>query len=214
MTIRVVRLPPTLERCRERLSGTRAARCGATICMRFPTAAATDSADVGGGGSLSDYAVRLRREGMHRGIFHGREVVIISDGSKWIENSASAVFAGMDQTFILDQFHVLEKLSDTLIEMLSDEARRKAAYKRLKKLVMDGKASQVIGELAPEASRHDKVAEFIGYCRSNLHRMRYDEYRRRGIPVGSGIIEGGCKHVVVDCLKKSDSHWSRARTAA
>ena len=111
----------------------------------------------------------------------------------------------MDQAFILDQVHVLENLSDALEEMLSDEAKRKVAFARPKKLVKAGKASQAIDELAPEAGRREKVAEFIGYCRSSLHRMRYDEYRRRGPPGGSGIIEGGCKHVVVDRLEKSRS---------
>jgi len=113
----------------------------------------------------------------------------------------------MDQTFILDQFHVLEKLSDALKEMLSDEAKRKAAYARLKKPVKAGKSSQAIGELAPEAGRREKVAEFIGYCRSSLHRMRYDEYRRRGPP-------GSARSSLREAASMSSSNASRRAAAA
>ena len=63
-------------------------------------------------------------------------------------------------------------------------------------------------ELTPEAGKHENVGEFVGYCRSSPRQMRCDEYRRRGLPVGSGVIEGGCKHVVVDRLKESGSRWS------
>lgn len=31
--------------------------------------------------------------------------------------------------------------------------------------------------------------------------MRYDEYLREGSPIASGVIEGACRHLVIDsCL--------------
>ena len=181
-----------------------------TVAGSITQSSVIDSAEVSGAGSLSDFAARLWREAVRRGSFLAQEIVLLSDGAKWIENAAKTVFAGMNLTLILDLYHVLEKLQEALKAMIPDEAERKTAFDRLKALVKDGKAAAVIAELAPFADRFEAVMEFVRYCRSNLHRMRYDEYRRRGLPVGSGVIEGGCKHIVADRLKKSGSRWSVA----
>ena len=117
----------------------------------------------------------------------------------------------MKLTLILDLYHVLEKLQEALKAMIPDEAERKAAFDRLKALVKDGKAAAVIAELAPFADRFEAVMEFVRYCRSNLHRMPLRRITDvAGLPVGSGVVEGGCKHIVADRLKKSGSRWSVA----
>ena len=124
---------------------------------------------------------------------------------------ASALFAGMDLTFILDRFRALEKLRDAPEAMIPDDAEHGATHGRLKQLAEDGKVSQAPVELGPEAERREKNArEFVGNCLSNPHRMHYRENGRRCLPVCSGIIDGSCKHVVVDRLKKSGSLWSVA----
>ena len=66
----------------------------------------------------------------------------------------------------------------------------------------------MIRELSPYAAVHDAVAKCVGYFRNNIHRMRYDEYRAKGMPVGSGVIEGGCKSVICGRMKKSGARWS------
>ncbi len=136
------------------------------------------------------------------------EVVILSDGAKWIESAMHKVFAGLRTTCVRDIFPVLERLQDALKEMVTDGTRRKAAFDRLKDLIRAGNAVLAIAERAPYGRRGPAVAEFVRDCRPNLDRMRNDEYRRRGIPCGSGVIKGGCWTVVVDRLKKSDSRWS------
>ena len=86
--------------------------------------------------------------------------------------------------------------------------RRKAACDRLKDLIRAGNAVLASEEPAPYGRRDPAVAEFVRDCRPNLYRMRDDESRRRGMPCGSGVIEGGCRTVVVDRLKTSGSRWS------
>ena len=39
--------------------------------------------------------------------------------------------------------------------------------------------------------------------------MRYDEYRRLGIPLGSGVTEAGCKTVYTQRLKLSGMRWKK-----
>ena len=37
--------------------------------------------------------------------------------------------------------------------------------------------------------------------------MNYPEYRERGLPDGSGVVEASCKHVVGDRLKRTGMRW-------
>jgi len=45
-----------------------------------------------------------------------------------------------------------------------------------------------------------------------LHRkkkfMRYDKYLAKGYPIGSGVVEGACGHVVKDRMEGSGMRWS------
>lgn len=46
------------------------------------------------------------------------------------------------------------------------------------------------------------------YYRGNAGRMKYDEYRRNGWFIGSGVIESGCKTVIGQRFKQSGMIWS------
>ena len=37
--------------------------------------------------------------------------------------------------------------------------------------------------------------------------MHYDEYLAAGYPVASGIIEGACRHIIVDRMEGSGMRW-------
>ena len=51
----------------------------------------------------------------------------------------------------------------------------------------------------PKSSR-DTLASALGYFFNNRHRMRYEEYLAQGYPIGSGVAEGACRHLVKDRL--------------
>jgi len=38
--------------------------------------------------------------------------------------------------------------------------------------------------------------------------MKYDEFRRQGLFVGSGVVEAGCRTVIGQRLKQSGMHWT------
>ena len=48
----------------------------------------------------------------------------------------------------------------------------------------------------------------MGYFTKNKERMRYAEFRKRGLFVGSGVVEAGCRTVVAQRLKQSGMHWT------
>ncbi len=59
---------------------------------------------------------------------------------------------------------------------------------------------------APEVI--DLVRTEAGYFEANAERMRYPEFRRRGMFVGTGVMEAGCKTVVGSRLKQSGMFWT------
>src|SRR5438874_13475617 len=47
-----------------------------------------------------------------------------------------------------------------------------------------------------------------GYFSANALRMQYPVFRRQGLPVGSGAVESGAKHLVQHRMKRAGMHWS------
>jgi hypothetical protein len=75
----------------------------------------------------------------------------------------------------------------------------------------DGKIEALIRLLRAVADAHPDLAEEMGaeinYFETNKERMRYREFRERGLFVGSGVIEAGCK-TVLGGLKQSGMFWT------
>ena len=59
-------------------------------------------------------------------------------------------------------------------------------------------------------TRLDQIKISCGYLESNAQRMRYNEYPSVGYPIGSGIIEGACRHIIVGRLEESGMRWVMA----
>ena len=57
-------------------------------------------------------------------------------------------------------------------------------------------------------SKEDDLDKALGYFESNAPRMRYKWFRSRGLFVGSGAIEAGCKAVIGQRLKLSGMRWT------
>ena len=44
--------------------------------------------------------------------------------------------------------------------------------------------------------------------------MRYDEYLKAGYPIGSGVAEGACRHLVKDRMERTGMRWTLAGAQA
>jgi hypothetical protein len=51
--------------------------------------------------------------------------------------------------------------------------------------------------------------EETGYFERNQERMDYPRYARAGLPIGSGAVEGACKHLVTARFKQAGMRWGR-----
>ena len=60
----------------------------------------------------------------------------------------------------------------------------------------------------------DGLAQVHKYIKDNEEEMRYDVFRGKGYDIGSGAVEGCCKHVVGKRLKQSGMIWARTGSSA
>jgi hypothetical protein len=156
------------------------------------------------------FAGLVEAEGIRRGAGHVRQLTILGDGAAWIWNIATAKFP--EATQIVDLFHAREHLHDlarSLEFMLGDQKGDWLAA-RLEDLDygdIDGicAAARVYPLAGVKKTELDTA---LGYFENNAPRMRYKWFRSRGLFVGSGAVESGCKAVIGQRLKLSGMHWT------
>ena len=152
----------------------------------------------------------VKAEGIRRGADHVRQLTVIGDGAAWIWNLAAATFP--EATCIAGLFHArehLHSLTRSLEFMLGDRKDEWLAA-RLEDLdygYIDGIAAAV-REYPLEGIKKDETDRELGYFLNNAPRMRYHWFRSRGLFVGSGVVEAGCKSVIGQRLKQSGMHWT------
>jgi hypothetical protein len=164
--------------------------------------------------TAGDFGGRLRREAFRRGICQSRRTVLLGDGAPWVWELGRVNFP--NAIAILDYYHAREHLT-LLVEALAGKDTPAAAHliKRWESWLWEGHiqrllkaAQQRVRRCPPQAS--DAVATQLGYFQKNQSRMRYGEFRRLGLFIGSGVVEAGCKTVVGQRAKQSGMCWTEA----
>ena len=160
----------------------------------------------------SAFGDMVKAEGIRRGAGHVRQFTILGDGAAWIWNIATDKFPGATQ--IVDLFHARQHLSSltrSLEFMLLDRKDQWLAA-RLEDLDygdIDG-IEAAVRKYPLEGVKKDEVEKELGYFLNNAPRMRYRWFRSRGLFVGSGVVESGCKAVIGQRLKMSGMRWTVA----
>jgi hypothetical protein len=138
------------------------------------------------------------------------QIHALGDGAEWVRLQTSEVF-GSQGTFLCDFFHVSEYLAEAAPSCrakLPDQWRR-TQQKRLKR----GALEKVIQALAEHLEPADKPEEAAPV--NNAHRylsnrkdcLDYPRALRLDLPIGSGMVESGHRHVLQSRLKKAGAAW-------
>jgi hypothetical protein len=178
----------------------------------YPIRAPDSTTYTGAVETAEEFGPRLYREACHRGWSRALLRVVMGDGAEWIWNLAALHFPGAIE--IVDLYHARQHLWDLARRLYpNDEGKQKAWMKRHQKRLLDkGKIEKLVGLLRAIPSRNSELAEKIrteaDYFARNAERMRYPQFRRRHLFVGSGVIEAGCKTVVASRLKRSGMFWT------
>jgi hypothetical protein len=155
------------------------------------------------------FADLLLAEARRRNMGAAKETIFISDGAKWLKEIARTCFP--QATRILDFYHAAEHLHElvnTLHTPGSTEAKRRAKKwtRWLLRDNVDGIISEAT-ELASQELAQDVAAQLV-YFRENRQAMMYGTFRKRGLFIGSGVVEAGCKSLIGKRLKQSGMFWS------
>jgi hypothetical protein len=154
---------------------------------------------------------RLYGEAVRRGLDNAEETVVLGDGAAWITGIVETHFPTATQ--IIDLYHAREHVSELCkVLFISDEAKTRGYRTRWWTLLDDGQVETILREaqrhLPRSGDRRKKATSEIAYLDRNKKRMRYDQFRARGLFVGSGVVEAGCKTIIGQRLKQSGMEWS------
>jgi hypothetical protein len=161
--------------------------------------------------TAEEFGRRMYTEAWQRGWSRAGKKVIIADGAVWIWNIADREFPGAIQ--IVDLYHAREHLWVLAGKLFStDDCQRKRWATGLQKTLDAGKIESLVGQLRSFRASSTDAAELLrleaDYFERNRERMRYPDFHRQKLFVGSGVIEAACRTVIAKRLKQSGMFWT------
>lgn len=173
------------------------------------------------------FARQLVAVAQRRGLGWAQRVVVLGDGARWIWKLADRRFPQAVQ--IVDWFHAHEHLW-ALAQLLYGEGTVAAHTWRetLAGELWTAQTTEDVAVLAHAAedawttprkdlpdgtprrtkARQREVTKAVAYFTSNASRVRFGAFRAQELPVGSGVVEGGCQSVLHVRLKRPGACWS------
>jgi hypothetical protein len=154
------------------------------------------------------FGLRIYSEAERRGLEQAQRVIVLGDGAAWIWKIAEEHFPGAIE--IVDLYHARQHVAE-LAKLVLDTGWKFWAEARYRELDQ-GKLEALWGALMrlkpSQPTVQAAIEKAIHYFQTNAERMRYAQFRRQGLFVGSGVVEAGCKMIVGQRLKRSGMRWT------
>ena len=153
-------------------------------------------------------------------------LVWLGDGAAWIWNQQR--IAAPDAVPIVDFYNAASHLRTASQAIGATDAKAGRWANKWIRNLYNGKIAALLRELRrhvrksgdpPEKCKQDDprkiVADALRYFTNNAQRMRYDEYRAKAYPIGSGVVESSCRHIVGLRMKRTATMaWREDRAEA
>jgi len=181
--------------------------------MRLTAAQAQDSATTVYGATFGSVEETGRRWGhcaRQAGWGLNSRIHALGDGAEWIQLQCQQVFRSQGH-FLCDFYHVGEYLGAAAptCRAASPDTWRRTQQQRLRR----GAVQLVLGALGPhlepEGTDEEEapVRNSYRYLNNRLDCLDYPRALALGLPIGSGMIESGHRHVLQARLKKAGTAW-------
>ena len=162
-------------------------------------------------------ALHQYAEGLRRGIDRCQRLSSVNDGAPWIERITDLNFPEAVQ--IVDWPHAGGKLWKVSKAVFGEQSPAgKGWVEGQLDFLWTGQVQKVeaaLDELDLNQEKWpDEVRQAPGYFAGNRKRMRYDEFRAEGYPIGSGTVESGINTVVHHRMKRQGRGWERSNGQA
>jgi len=120
--------------------------------------------------------------------------------------------------WVVDYYHASERLWKMAEALFGVGQRSWSWARKMQKLLLKpGGVGRVLHSAAALRSRVQlrgkRLADFkraYKYLQTRRKHLRYADYRRQGLPIGSGVTEAACKTVYTQRLKLSGMRWKKA----
>ena len=157
-----------------------------------------------------EFGWRIYAEAVRRGLYEAERVIVLGDAAEWIRTIKEQHFPQALQ--IVDLYHAREHVSELCKYLFgSDESRVMRFRTRWWTWLDEGKVERIVeeaGKNLPACSNEEKAEKEITFLDVHRELMRYTDFRKQGLFVGSGVMEAGCKTLIGQRMKQSGMEWS------
>jgi hypothetical protein len=143
-------------------------------------------------------------------------LVHLCDGQASLETDRQAYLPTDARTVdIVDLMHVLPRVWTAAHLFEAEGSAEASAFVREHVTrILHGDVGKVLAVWRRKATcqgltgaKKKSLVTLCVFLEKNKHRMKYDEYLRRGCPVATGVIEGACRHVIKDRMERAGMRW-------
>lgn len=158
----------------------------------------------------------LAQEQQQRNPLEKHKCVLIMDGEEALWRMGETYLAGELTVEVLDLIHGCSYVWKAVQALYPDETIKNQVpiVKGYVGKILNGEIQGVIRSLKWRATYNGLAGDQLKqleqaccYFENNAARMCYDEYLAAGYPIASGVIEGACRHVVVDRMEGTGMRW-------
>jgi len=167
---------------------------------------------VGAIETVEEFGKRIEAEAIRRGLYNAYRVIVLGDGAAWIRGLCELRFPYAQQ--IIDLYHAREHVANLCKLLFNGNEKNLLRYRMQWWTHLDeGNVEKIICQARKMLSKvqADTLQKIVGelyYLEENKTRMRYADFRKQGLFVGSGVIEAGCKSIIAARLKQSGMEWT------
>lgn len=133
----------------------------------------------------------------------------VGDGAPWIVEKFTDYFGGQG-SYLIDFWHVSEYLS-AAGDKIAPPGKAVAWRHRQQGRLLENKVAAVLRSMRdhcePEQAEEFPVRAAWNYLSERAHHLDYAGARQKALPIGSGEVEGGHRHVIQERLKLSGCWW-------
>jgi hypothetical protein len=167
-------------------------------------------------GDINALKPRLQLEALRQEIKTAAQVVWISDGARGFWRLYRECFAQY-AVGILDFYHAAEHLWQAAITYSDGNPVRTPQmwFDRMRHQLRHGFGKRIIKEL-DWLSKSKNTAEATkpilrqvrDYLLNHINHIQYRQFKKQGLPIGSGMVESACKWLIQQRFKGTGMRWS------
>ncbi len=162
--------------------------------------------------SIDQFGPMLRQEAIRRGLPLAASVVLLIDGAAGLAKMGRTCFPTALQ--IVDFYHALEHAGRIMVALLGskEHPEYKKRLSQWARLLLKNGVEKLIARARAECMGKAcavEVEDELHYFVTNISRMQYGTFRKRGLFIGSGVVEAGCKTVIGARCKQSGMFWRK-----